>query len=63
MDIPWIGYLFSTTSVDVFRTELLVMISPQVVQDESGTQAIYEEMRNKMKKVIEYGNSIESVDL
>jgi general secretion pathway protein D len=63
MDIPWIGYLFSTTSVDVFRTELLVMITPQVVEDESGTQAIYEEMRNKMKKVIEYGNSIESIEL
>jgi len=63
MDIPWIGYLFSTTSVDVFRTELLVMITPQVVVDESGTRAIYNEMRNKMKKVIEYGNSVESMEL
>jgi len=63
MDIPWIGNLFSTTSIDVFRTELLVMITPQVIEDESGTQAIYEEMRNKMKKVIEYGNSVESMEL
>jgi general secretion pathway protein D len=63
MDIPWIGYLFSTTSVDVFRTELLVMITPQVVVDESGTQAIYNEMRDKMKKVIEYGNTVESMEL
>jgi type II secretory pathway component GspD/PulD (secretin) len=55
--------LFSTTSIDVFRTELLVMITPQVIEDESGTQAIYEEMRNKMKKVIEYGNSVESMEL
>ncbi len=62
MDIPWIGNLFSTTSIDVFRTELLVMITPQVIEDESGTQAIYEEMRNKMKKVIEFGNSVESME-
>jgi type II secretory pathway component GspD/PulD (secretin) len=55
--------LFSTTSVDVFRTELLVMITPQVVVDESGTQAIYNEMRNKMKKVIDYGNTVESMEL
>jgi len=63
MDIPWIGYLFSTTSVDVFRTELLVMITPQVIVDESGTQAILNEMRNKMKKVIEYGKTVRSMDL
>lgn len=63
MDIPWIGYLFSTTSVDVFRTELLVMITPQVVEDESGTQAIYNEMRDKMKKVIDWGNTVESMEL
>ena len=63
MDIPWLGNLFSTTSIDVFRTELLVMISPQVVVDESGIQAIHDEMRNKMKKVIEFSNSVESADL
>jgi general secretion pathway protein D len=63
MDIPWLGYLFSTKSVDVFRTELLVMITPQVVVDESGSQAILDEMRNKMQKVIEYGNSVESMEL
>ena len=62
MDIPWIGNLFSTTSIDVFRTELLVMITPQVIEDESGTQALYEEMRTKMKKVIEFGNSVESME-
>lgn len=63
MDIPWLGYLFSTTSIDVFRTELLVMITPQVIVDERGTQAILDEMRIKMKKVIEWGNDVESMDL
>ena len=63
MDIPWLGNLFSTTSIDVFRTELLVMISPQVIVDENGTRMLLDEMRNKMKKVIDYGNTVESVDL
>ena len=63
MDIPWIGNLFSTTSIDTFRTELLVMITPQVIEDEAGTQAIYNEMREKMKKVIDWGNSVESMDM
>ncbi len=63
MDIPWIGYLFSSTSEVVFRTELLVMITPQVIEDESAAQALIEEMRNKMKKVIDFGNSVESIEL
>ncbi|MGB5520551.1 MAG: type II secretion system secretin GspD [Gammaproteobacteria bacterium] len=63
MDIPWLGNLFSTTSIDVFRTELMVMISPQVIVNETEAQAVFDEMRNRMKKVIEYGNSIESIDL
>ena len=63
MDIPWLGNLFSTTSIDVFRTELLIMITPRVVVDESGVQAIHDEMREKMKKVIEWGNTVESMEL
>ncbi len=63
MDIPWLGNLFSTTSIDVFRTELLIMITPQVIEDESGTRAIYNELREKMKKVIDWGNSVESMEL
>jgi general secretion pathway protein D len=63
MDIPWLGTLFSTTSEDVFRTELIVLITPKVIVDESSSQALLDEMRNKMKKAFEYGNSVESVDL
>jgi general secretion pathway protein D len=63
MDIPWLGNLFSVTSVDVFRTELIVMITPQVVVDEAGTQAIHDDMRIKMKKVIEWGKTVESSNL
>ena len=63
MDIPWIGYLFSSTSEVVFRTELIVMITPKVIEDESAAQALIEEMRNKMKKAIDFGNSVESIEL
>jgi hypothetical protein len=34
-----------------------------VIVDESGTQAILDEMRIKMKKVIDYGNTVESMEL
>lgn len=63
MDIPWLGYLFSTTSEDVFRTELIVMITPQVVENANDTQAITDELSIKMKKAVDYGNSVESIDL
>ena len=63
MDIPWVGNLFSNTTIDVFRTELLIMISPQVVVDESGTEAIFDEMRMRMKKVIDFGNTVDSIKL
>ena len=61
MDLPGIGNLFSTTSEDVFRTELIVMITPRVVVDETAVQAITDELRNKMKRSVDYGNSIEGI--
>jgi len=63
MDIPWLGNLFSTTSEDVFRTELIVMITPQVVENANDAQAITDELSTKMKNAIDYGNSVESIDL
>ena len=63
MDIPWLGNLFSTTSDVIFRTELIVMITPRVVESPTEMRAIVDEVRGKMKKAVEYGNSVESVDL
>jgi general secretion pathway protein D len=63
MDIPWLGNLFSTTSEDVFRTELIVMITPQVVENANDAQAITDELSVKMKNAIDYGNSVESIKL
>jgi general secretion pathway protein D len=53
-DIPWLGRLFKPTSEDMFRTELIVMITPQVVEDENDAAAITEELRKRMQKPVEY---------
>ena len=53
-DIPWLGRLFKTTSEDTFRTELIVMITPQVVEDENDAAAITDELRKRMQKPVEY---------
>jgi general secretion pathway protein D len=63
MDIPLLGPLFSTTSENVFRTELIVMITPQVIEDENAAQALTEELRRKMQRAVDYGNSVEAIDL
>jgi general secretion pathway protein D len=63
MDLPLLGALFSTTSENVFRTELIVMITPQVIEDENAAQAITDELRRKMKRAVDYGNSVKEIDL
>ena len=39
------------------------MITPKAVVDESAMQALMDEMHNKMKKAIDYYNSVESIEL
>ena len=63
MDIPWVGRLFSTTSEDDFRTELIVMITPRVVEDENAAQELTDELRDKMNRAVDYGNSVEGMSL
>jgi general secretion pathway protein D len=63
MNIPVLGALFSTASADAFRTELIVMITPQVVEDENAARAVTDDLRLKMKRAVEYGNSVEAIDL
>ena len=61
MDIPWIGNLFSTTSTDTRRTELLVMITPEVVPDESTANDVTEELRERMNNVTDFKRSVKGV--
>ncbi len=46
--IPILGNLFKTTSEDVFRTELLVLITPHVVRNFDEARAVTEELRARM---------------
>jgi type II secretory pathway component GspD/PulD (secretin) len=34
MNIPGLGALFSTNSTDTFRTELIITVSPRVIEEE-----------------------------
>ena len=63
MDLPWFGNLFSSTSQDVRRTELIVMITPEVVPDENAAEEVTEELRRRMRNVIEFKRSVEGVRL
>ena len=61
-DLPWLGKLFSTTSEDVFRTELIVTVSPRVVEDPAAMQNVTEELRHRMKEATAYERSVRSKD-
>lgn len=47
-DIPLVGNLFGSTSVETTRTELLVMITPRVVRSEQDVRAVGAEIRQRM---------------
>lgn len=58
MNIPLLGNLFSTTSQDVFRTELIVTVSPRIIENQREMQKVTEELRTRMKKVTEFEVSV-----
>ncbi len=47
-DVPLIGSLFSTQGSTRARTELLVLITPQVVHDQRDARALTEDMRHQL---------------
>ncbi len=47
-DIPIVGGLFGVTSDEVMRTELLVLITPRVVESLQKARAVTEELRSKL---------------
>ncbi len=61
MDIPWLGKLFSTNSEDTFRTELIVMITPRVVEDQSAAQAVTDELRTKLVRPSAYEREVKGL--
>jgi general secretion pathway protein D len=48
-DIPIVGSLFSTQTNSRDRTELIVLITPHVVQDQRGARALTEDLRQSLK--------------
>lgn len=48
-DVPVLGSLFSTTTRNTNRTELLVMITPRVVRNELDLRQLGEDMRRRMR--------------
>ncbi len=48
-EIPYLGNLFKTTSDSTVRTELLVLITPRVVRDQSEAVAVTDELRKRLR--------------
>lgn len=49
MDIPVLGSLFSTTARSSVRTELLIFITPRVMESQQDLRELNLEMRNRMR--------------
>ncbi len=50
MDIPVVGNLFSSTTKDVSRTELIITLTPKVVRNPHEAYEISQELREKIKE-------------
>ena len=48
-DIPGIGLLFGSTSYSLTRTELIVLLTPRVMQDLDQIQQATQEFKSKLK--------------
>jgi general secretion pathway protein D len=50
-DVPFLGKLFSTTSTESQRTELLVMITPRVVRTTDASLTVTDDLVKRMKSI------------
>jgi len=60
MDIPLLGKVFSKTTEDVFRTELLVTVKPLVITNEREMRKVTEELRDRISKASEYEQTVKA---
>jgi general secretion pathway protein D len=56
MDIPVLGSLFSNTRDSTVRTELLVFITPKVVETDDELRALSVEMRDRMRGITDFSD-------
>lgn len=54
MDIPLLGSIFSTTTKASTRTELLIFITPRVMESQQDLRELNREMRNRMKGITNF---------
>lgn len=54
MDIPGLGALFSTTTESSTRTELLIFITPRVMESQQDMRDLNREMRARMKGLTDF---------
>jgi len=56
MDIPLVGNLFSTTTDTSSRTELLIFITPRVLESDQDLRGITAEMRSRMRRLTDFSD-------
>lgn len=54
MDIPLVGSLFSTTTKASTRTELLIFITPRVMESDQDLREVNREMRSRMRGLTDF---------
>ena len=54
MDIPVVGALFSTTTKASTRTELLIFITPRVMESQQDLRELNQEMRDRMRGITKF---------
>ena len=59
-DIPLLGKAFSRTTMDTFRTELLITVKPLVITNDREMRKVTEELRRQVNKVSEYEQAIKA---
>lgn len=61
--IPILGYLFGTTTDEVRKTELLVMVTPHVISSTEEAEALTKDFQNKVTTIKERLDQIQPVDV
>jgi len=61
MHVPVFGKLFTQESKDVFRTELIVTVSPKVIENQQEMRQVTDELRRRMQKASDLRDSVENV--
>lgn len=62
-DIPVFGNIFGATSRTRSRTELLVTLTPWVLESEADLRSVGDELRRKMRRVSDFANEIRAESL